>query len=163
MTLCIAVDSTNVYWGDTTSPSVQACAVGGCGGSSTTLASNQAGPAGFVSDGTNLYWTDYPSGAAATTSGAVRKCSILGCNNNPTVLAGGLDEPEGIAVDATSVYVAGYGNGTVLKVPIGGGTITTLVTGQGNAGAGGSPWAVAVDSTSVYWGSNSTIMKVTPK
>lgn len=36
-------------------------------------------------------------------------------------------------------------HGTVNEVPLGGGTVTTLATGQRE------PWFVAVDSTHIYW------------
>jgi DNA-binding beta-propeller fold protein YncE len=62
-------------------------------------------------------------------------------------------------VDATSVYWANNGGGTVMKVPISGGTPTTLASGQT------TPWGIAVDATSVYWTNygGGTVMKLTPK
>jgi hypothetical protein len=51
-----------------------------------------------------------------------------------------------VAVDSTDVYWVDDINGTVNKVPIGGGTVTTLA-----GGPGGEPWSVAVDGTHVYW------------
>ena len=44
-----------------------------------------------------------------------------------------------------------------MKVPLGGGSLTTLASGQS------SPFNIVLDSTSVYWAndtSNSTVMKV---
>lgn len=63
----------------------------------------------------------------------------------PVVLASGLDVPDEIAVDDASVYWVENGSGSVKRVSICGGAVTTLATGQS------APSSIAVDATSVYW------------
>jgi hypothetical protein len=60
-------------------------------------------------------------------------------------------EYNGIAVDSQYIYWTqeqtgqATGTGAVLRIPIGGGTVTTLVSSLDQ------PWYIVVDSTSLYW------------
>jgi hypothetical protein len=63
----------------------------------------------------------------------------------PIVLASGLRQPDGLALGPGHVYFTCYGDGTVQKVPRGGGTATALIGGEDQ------PHGIAVDATSVYW------------
>ena len=54
--------------------------------------------------------------------------------------------PQGMAVDVTYLYWTDWGSfGTVMRVPVGGGTPTTIAAGQGK------PTYLAVDAAGVYW------------
>lgn len=65
-------------------------------------------------------------------------------------LASGLSKPHRLVVDGSSVYFTASNDGTVMKVPLGGGASTTLASGQNN------PVGIAVDSTNVYWANQSS-------
>ena len=78
--------------------------------------------------------------APLTGAGPVTLASVAGGNGLGPVV-----------VDSTSVYYSSYGfgstvEGAVMKVPIAGGTVTTLASGLGEA------ISIAVDSSNVYWG-----------
>jgi hypothetical protein len=145
----IAVDATSVYW---LGNGVMKAAKGG--GPAITLASPPPilPNAGIAVDGTNVYWSSGPPGA----SSGVSKVPLDG--GTPTLVAEVMSTVPGpIAVDDANIYYAD-GSGMVLKVPLAGGAVTTIASGQTN------PDAIAVDATSVYWVDNgSTVMKFTPK
>ena len=52
----IAVDSTNVYWTSPGSGKVLKCAIAGCGGNPTTLATGQTNAGSIAVDSTSVYW-----------------------------------------------------------------------------------------------------------
>ncbi len=84
-----------------------ACAIGGCGGDPTKLAPT-AQPFNTVSDGIDVYWTDY-------NGGGIDRCAIGGCSGQPTVMAAS-QRPFGIAVDSTSIYWTDSTGGTVMRL-----------------------------------------------
>jgi len=83
--------------------------------------------------------------------------STVTLSPTPVTLTSG-QSPYHIAVDSTNTYWTDYAtSGTVKKVSISGGTVTTLASGLNK------PLDIAVDSTNVYWteyNSSGTVKKV---
>ena len=147
----LVVDAAKVYYTDSSTYTVKS--VPKNGGASSVLASNQDRPGDMVMDDTYLYWVNRAAG------GSVAKVAKSGVN--PRTLASGLDFPQGIAVDATNAYWAMSDAGTVMKVPLEGGVVTTIISDQT------SPDDLAVDDSFLYWTTTSntgtTGIRVTSK
>ncbi len=150
----ITTDATSVYWGNEGfvvpeggfAGSIAACGLKGCqGGVPTTLTTIEDGPLDIAVDSTSVYWTD-------AFNGLVRSCAVAGCGGSPKTLAHGTNPTSGIAVDPTNVYWAEPKLGLVLTVPLGGGAISTVASGQD------SPAGVDVAGATVYWTTNSSVM-----
>lgn len=129
------------------------------GGSSTTLSVDQAGADALVLDATSLYW----SGTTADNGDTLVKMPKAG--GSVTTLASNLS-PASLAIDGSNLYWTEYtndeqiGGGLIMRMPVDGGTPTTLATSPEGVGAVGF---IAVDATSVYWANGGTIVKLTPK
>jgi outer membrane protein assembly factor BamB len=170
----ITVDSSRVYWtlpnfalGGTTA--VMSAPLSG--GAPTTLVTNVTGPMSIAVSAANVYWATSGQGAiesvpldggpvstvVSDASGAyalvVEGNDLYWCNADGIyreALAGGTPLQIGpsanaIAVDGTDVYYVDS-MGRVARVPVAGGTPTTLATGRTSALV-----AVAVDGQNVYW------------
>ncbi len=143
----IALDTTHLYLARPGYGSVMRKPLSG--GEAVELVTGQPEPRALVVDSTHVYWVN------AVEDGSVMRV-VLDGSSGAEVLAGGLAEPYDLAVDSTHVYWVGFGDGTVKKVPLGGGTVVTLTSGQV------SPVGITVDSTHVYWTDRDalTVMKV---
>jgi hypothetical protein len=88
------------------------------------LASGQTTPSGIVTDGSNVYWTNYGS-SASSVAGSVNAVSVNG--GTPTPLAGGLNQPGQLALAAPYLY---FSNGNdVDRVSTTGTGLTTFASG----------------------------------
>jgi hypothetical protein len=87
-------------------------------------------------------------------------CGACGTVCGPTTLASSV---LAFAMDATNVYWTDENAGTVMKMPLAGGTPTTLATGQSFLGedlASNGNGFIALDASSVYWMAQGAIRKV---
>jgi hypothetical protein len=146
------------------------------GGTPTTLASGFE-ITHFAVGAKSVVYTNY-TGCVHTSTGHVgyELMSVPIEGGTPTTLFSDFSEepyPAGVTIDQRNVYwthgrfppdvcqisvYTGEGvlGGTVLKIPLGGGTPTTLISGRSE------PRGIVVDETNVYWvdGRPSTVMSV---
>jgi len=90
----------------------------------------------LVLDPNSVYWT---------SDAPVRK-AFKEANQTPVDLSGTIAGGAGIALDGGFLYWCG--GGSIYKMPVAGGTVTTLAQGQS------SPLGIAVDPEFVYWTNN---------
>jgi sugar lactone lactonase YvrE len=108
--------------------------------SNVTTLSAAGYPGTVVSDGTDVFWTDYDS---------IESIARDGTQATPTVVAGSRSGPFGITLDPTHVYwtengTAGQGQ-VVMTSKDGTGTPTVIATNQA------SPRGIVFDGTNLYW------------
>jgi hypothetical protein len=135
-----AIDTTSAYVLTTVNGVGGILSVPLDGGTPTTLLSGLviAGGIHIAVEGATLYYANGDSVQAMPRTGGM-----------PVTLASDIISNGAIAVDGTNVYVTGEYppmGGRLTRVPVGGGTPVTLVSGCQLL-----PIDVAVDATSVYW------------
>jgi hypothetical protein len=155
----IAVDSANVYWVEGASGSdgsIVKTPIGSTTGG-TKIYTGQFLPEALVTDGTNVYWASWGTFDAQGNSnndGTISKGSVNG--GTITTLASNLPAPGCMALDANNVYWTNVGklggeglpapnSGSVMQVPIGGGTVVTLASEEE------VPVSIQVRAGEVYW------------
>jgi hypothetical protein len=137
----IAGDGTSVYWIDAANVSLMKGTPGG--GTVTTLVAGLGTTTGELAlEGGNVYWAD-------TTS--IRMVSSAGQGGAATTFQSGQVAPGFVAADANNVYWTTQGS--LVRVPIGGGALVTITSGQTFS-------YVAIDATSFYWSTGTQIEEV---
>jgi len=154
----IAIDAKNVYWvagANGSDGTIMKTAIGSA--SPTAIFSGQLVPQALTTDGTNVYWADWGTFNAQgdpNTDGTIWQGPVGG--GTAIMLAANQSAPSAIAVDGTHVYWSNLGplggdnlpqpnGGSVMKVAIGGGTVTTIASAQA------VPVAIALAGTNLYW------------
>jgi hypothetical protein len=133
----IAVDAGAIYFTSLSTGTVNVMPLdGGTPSALTTGLPAQSGATGIAVNGSSVYW-----GRAYEALDEIP----LGGGTTMTI-AGAQADPFGVAVDDSYVYWTALYGGALMKAPLGGGTVTTLVSHL-TAYAGG----VAVDSKAIYW------------
>lgn len=159
----ITMDATNLYVADTGSNIIRKIVIadgtvstfagsgssGSADDSDGTLATFD-GPRGIVTDGTNLYVTDFNShlirqiviatGAVTTLAGS----GSSGSADHTTGTLATFNMPVGITTDGTNLYVADQKNDKVRQIVISTGVVTTLASGFDE------PQAITTDGTKLY-------------
>jgi hypothetical protein len=120
---------------------------------STTLLKWKKGWSRFVVGDAAIYWADPDQGTLLALP--------LEGGDSPQTITTGLDSPRDPAWDAGHLYWASTNGGTIMRLTLADGGLTTLATGLSQ------PHGIVVDAQSVYWISTSdgqdTVMKISPK
>jgi hypothetical protein len=144
----IAVDSNNVYWTNRLAQTVSACAIGGCGGRPTALATGQTGVYSIGVDGTAVFWT---------VPNAIRACSGSGCSNAPSTLTSTAAAPQYLVVGLGTVYWI-EGGTSVQSCSTHSGCASSTPIATGLSAAGGK---LVADASNLYWLNDSNTMNAT--
>jgi hypothetical protein len=153
-------DTKNVYWvsgGPGTPGAINVAPIGGAS-PAQVLYAGQTYPEAVVTDGTDLYWSNWGTFDAQGNyngDGAVLKAPVGG-GASPTTLASNQKAPAALALDGTNVYwtnigqltaggLAAPGTGSVVQVSKGGGSPVTIASSLN------IPLGIAVYGSTVYW------------
>jgi hypothetical protein len=142
----IAVDASRVYWANPVNPgNVMSVPLGG--GTPTTYASGRNAPSAIAVDGTNLYWAEV-SGVYSVPIAGGSIFTLVGISNPQRPIC-----PTGLAIDASNAYWSDGCLGSIVgKVPLGGGTVVSLL--------GGVAAGIVIDASDAYFVQVGTLYKV---
>lgn len=118
-----------------------ACPAGACG--PAVLATAQDRPRGIALFGDHVYWV--------TAGGAVMRVPRTG---GAAEELGRGTSLVSVAVDASGVFFTDEGAGTIGRVPLAGGPVAILASGET------SPWGIALDGTYAYYTTSTAVRRV---
>ncbi len=132
----VVTDGVNVYWAAFGAGRIEKVPIAG---GPAAVVTKTIGPFGLAVFSNLVFYTNH---VPYDAGGSVGRVNDDGTGDS--ILAPG-DNPRAIAVDGNYAYWTNDGDGTVARVPVGGGAVTTLATGQTQ------PWGIALDDKFVYW------------
>jgi hypothetical protein len=143
----LAVDGTAVYWaveGSGDAGAIKTCPIMGCV-QAATIASGLSRPAGVVTGGNDVYWTE------AIDGGAIDTCAKSGCAGAPRTVAVAQNDPTSIAINGSNLVWVTDADGTVMTASLAAAIFspTKLIGAEPSSGAFSTP--VAADESNVYW------------
>jgi hypothetical protein len=154
----LVVDDANVFWSDVGSgglsgAKVFVCPLSGCT-SPTPLVTGLPGVGQIGQTSQALYWR-----ANVTNAGALVTCAKTGCSGTPTqVGTSATISGQPLLIDSTNAYWSTSAG--IVKC-----NDLSCLGGADVVAANQDAWALATDSTSLYWGDSiaGTIAVLTPK
>jgi len=152
----LAIDSSFVYWVETTGTQIYAMnKIPLAGGAITTLASNRTGDIHSLAVGPSmLYWAENVSASGPATIRSAPLPSGVPAATEPTKIADVVGTVRTVATDATHIYFANRTGNSIQRCPLAG----CLGAPPVFAPASGGPWGLAVDARAVYWVTESGIV-----
>lgn len=119
------------------------------GGAAVVVATGAPAPSGVAVDATHVYWGTGPNNVLYRQPLAAAAPCAMG-TNCPEL---GPIHATNLALDGTTLYFTQLGLGSVGKIAKAGGAVTAIATNQG------SPQAIALDATHVYWSTSAGIRR----
>jgi hypothetical protein len=151
----IAIDATNVYFGQSVGGTIKSVPIASTGSTTPTVLASGQNPFGIAVQNGVVYWTNN-AGSSANGDAFVMSVAVTG-GAMPTTLtqAANATYPVGIAVNETTIFItcnaAQGGPNYVLSMPLAGSESPTVLASNEN-----TPWGIAVDANNVYWTNNET-------
>jgi hypothetical protein len=136
----IVVDASRVYWSLPNTRTIVACAIGGCGGAPTVLATDQM-VVGLALEGTQLSWI-------TGDDGSVKTCDVTDCSATTTTLATN-QSPTSVAAQGGNVVWTtqpAAGGGGVMRCSAHG-----CPGGPARIAGGTAPGWLASGAGKVFW------------
>jgi hypothetical protein len=140
----LVIDSAAYYFiasNGASSDGIFRCVRSGCENVPDALAVTVGSPQRLAQDRDSLYWIE-PTGF---DGGAVLKTSKLPDSGAPAVVSSGFGMLGAITADDSAIYVTDLSDNSVKRIEPSDGGVSTLAVAQA------TPFAMALDSTSVYW------------